>query len=113
MSFSGTGDPNYYIARGRTPTLTDADLKDTRIGAASTLTPASVIPGLYVLGIRAYCCQDATVAITLSTAGVNKCGNGVVESGEACERLVYVCMCLCVCVCHMYVFSVRRVSTLG
>jgi cysteine-rich repeat protein len=85
LSFTGTGDPNYYVARDRIPTLTDADLRATSVGASATLTPASVIPGVYVLGIRAYCCADATAVVTLTTTGTSKCGNGVVDVGEACD----------------------------
>jgi hypothetical protein len=87
LSCSGSGDPNYYVARGRIPTLTDSDIRNTAVGASATLTPTTVSPGLYVVGVLAYCCQPATASITLRTTGTAKCGNGVVDAGEQVRKL--------------------------
>jgi hypothetical protein len=48
LSFRGAGDPNYYVARGRVPTMTDYDYKDTAIGATAVFRSATVVPGAHV-----------------------------------------------------------------
>lgn len=48
LSFKGSGDPNYYIARGRLPTMTDYDYKDTAVGATATFRSSVVVAGVHV-----------------------------------------------------------------
>jgi cysteine-rich repeat protein len=85
VSFSGTGDPNYYIARDRIPSLTDSDFRDVRPGPVAVFSPGGVVPGLYVIGIRAYCCDDATAVVDLVVRGTPICGDGKIDAGEECD----------------------------
>jgi hypothetical protein len=46
LAFRGTADPDYYVARGRVPTLTDYDYKDVTVGAIASIRPSSVVSGM-------------------------------------------------------------------
>ncbi len=85
VSFSGTGDPNYYIARDRIPSLTDYDFRDVRPGPDAAFSPVAVAPGLYVVGVLAYCCEDATAIIRLEVRGTPICGDGKIDPEEECD----------------------------
>jgi hypothetical protein len=78
---AGTGQPNYYVARGRRPTLADYDFRDITAGATATIRTSRIFPGVYVVGVQAYCCVGATSLATLIMSGPTNCGNGVIDSG--------------------------------
>ena len=83
-AWAGTGQPNYYIARRRRPTLADYDFRDVSAGATATIRTSLIYQGVYVIGVQAYCCVGATSLATLITSGPTNCGNGQIDSGVSC-----------------------------
>ncbi len=112
LSFDGplesAADPNYYVARGYVPTLTDYDFRDMLPGTVGNIDSGmNVTPGVYVLGMLAYCCDDAVanVTLTLEAATGETCGNGKIDGNETCDdgNLIDEDGCSCFCQVERYV----------
>lgn len=88
LSISGSGQPNFYVAYNRLPSLVEHDWSDVEDGASASFE-ASSSAGLYILGVHAYCCDPAKATAILSVEEgllvAQVCGNAVLESGEECD----------------------------